>query len=105
MIHITKAKGGYMVINLGQKREVLATSEILKTKTNAIANAISQAHWFLSIPAPYNSVTNANGAIIQDDTGKEASVFYAYMKDGKIKRGKIAPEILKKYKIKKYQPK
>jgi hypothetical protein len=49
MLHITKAKGGYMVVNLGIKREVLATSEIIKSKTNAVANAVSQAFWFVRL--------------------------------------------------------
>jgi hypothetical protein len=66
MIHIVKAKGGYMVVTLGQKREVLATSEILKTKQAAFENIYSQAYFF----SPSRSWVFA-----QDDTLKEPIVF------------------------------
>ena len=62
-----------MVVTLGQKREVLATSEILKTKQAAFENIYSQAYSF-----DFNRVY----AIAQDDTG-ELPVIYILRNRGK----------------------
>ena len=62
-----------MVVTLGQKREVLATSEILKTKQAAFENIYSQAYFF-----DFNRVY----AFAQDDTG-ELPVIYFLKKRGK----------------------
>ena len=70
MIHIVKAEGGYMVVTTGKKREVLATSEILKTKQSAFKNAWAQRYWFM--PEPIYM-------IVQDDTGKETICYMLQM--------------------------
>ena len=70
MIHITKAEGGYMVVTTGKKREVLATSEIFKSKQSAFKNAWAQRYWFM--PEPIYMV-------VQDDTGKEPICYMVQM--------------------------
>ena len=72
MIHIVKAKGGYMVVTTGKKREVLATSEILKTKRAAYENALSQSYFF----------NYSLRVVIQDDI-REIPKCYAIEKKGK----------------------
>ena len=62
-----------MVVTLGQKRKVLATSEILKTKQAAFENIYSQAYFF-----DFNRVH----AFAQDDTG-ELPIIYFLKKRGK----------------------
>ena len=58
MIHITRAKGGYMVVTLAKNKKVLSTSEMLKTKRSAFTNIASQLKLFRQ--------HHVNG---QDDTG------------------------------------
>ncbi|WP_407522716.1 hypothetical protein PDL71_15570 [Lacibacter sp. MH-610] len=42
MIHITKAKGGFMVVMLASNKKVLSTSEIFTTKASAHKNVAAQ---------------------------------------------------------------
>lgn len=97
MIHIAKAKGGYMVIITGKKREVLATSEILKTKSAAYANALSQSYFF----------NHSERMFVQDDTAEEVRC-YAVEKIGKkiVKHNVQNADAAKifKVKIQKYKP-
>lgn len=46
MIHLVKAKGGYMVVVMANNSEVLSISEILKTKKNGLVNIASQHRCF-----------------------------------------------------------
>lgn len=46
MIHITRAKGGFMVVTLAKNRQPLATSEILKARRSAITNIAAQLSFF-----------------------------------------------------------
>jgi hypothetical protein len=96
MIHIAKAKGGYMVIITGKKREVLATSEILKTKQIAFRNVWAQRYWFM--PEPIYT-------IVQDDTGKDPICYMVQVVGKKLIRTVIKTETaqdLFTVKIKKY---
>jgi hypothetical protein len=77
MIHIVKADGGYMVVTTGKKREVLATSEIFKTKQGAYRNVMSQRFWFM--PEPIYTV-------VQDDTGKDTICYMVQMSGKKLIR-------------------
>lgn len=65
MIHLTKVKTGYMVATLADNGEVLATSEILKTKRSAWMNIYSQANGF-----DYQTF------LVQDDTAKPKPMVY-----------------------------
>ena len=86
-----------MVITTGKKREVLATSEILKTKQAAYQNALSQAYFF----------NHSLRAFIQDDTA-DIPKCYGIEKKGKkmikhnIKNDHAAKVF--KVKIEKYKP-
>ena len=97
MIHITKAKGGYMVVTTGKKREVLATSEILKTKQAAYQNALSQAYFF----------NHSERVFLQDDTA-DIPKCYGVEKKGKkiIKHNFQNVDAAKVFKVKieKYKP-
>lgn len=97
MIHIVKAKGGYMVVTLGKKREVLATSEILKTKSTAYANALSQSYFF----------NHSERLFIQDDTSDEIRCYGIEKVGKKVVKHNIqnadAAKIFK-VKIEKYKP-
>lgn len=98
MIHITKAKGGYMVVTLGQKREVLATSEILKTKQSAFENVYSQAYFF-----DFNRVH----AFAQDDTGELPVIYFLNKKGKKFSKTKVDSVTVSemfRVKIEKYKP-
>jgi hypothetical protein len=89
MLHITKAKGGYMVVNLGLKREVLSTTEVFKKKQSAIENIIAQARYFVCVKGQADS---ANGALFQDDTLKVPKCFYCYLKFDKIIKRELKGE-------------
>ena len=99
MIHIVKAKGGFMNITLGKKREVLAASELLKTKQNAFKNAIAQSYFFSPFNIPRHDI------FIQDDTDKEPVCFMLSMDGKKLIKTIVDNQTVEEYfsiKIKKY---
>lgn len=61
MIHITKAKGGFMVVMLASNKKVLSTSEIFKTRDAAHKNIAAQ----ISVVGDRDTVIG-----YQDDTTK-----------------------------------
>jgi hypothetical protein len=105
MIHITKAKGGFMVITLGLNREVLCITEIFKKKSTAIENILSQSRNFITRNLVSNELQQSNGAMVQDDTLKEPKVYFFYSKNNKAYKYEIPKDYLKqaKIKIKKYK--
>jgi hypothetical protein len=112
MIHIVKAKGGYMAITLGKKREVLATTEVFKSKQAALENVYSQSYWF----PVYKSIVEetaiqlerTTGVMVQDDTLTEIKFYYLYKLGSKLKKLELSQMIINKLlkiKSKKYEPK
>jgi len=106
MVHITKVKGGFMVVILGQRRKVLATSEILESKNNAILNALSVAKimWaddlFSAELGMKPADTNYSVCFYQDDTLESPKLIKAIYKDNKIVKKEVSEDIIKKLKIK-----
>ena len=85
-----------MVVTLGKKREVLSTSEILKTKQSAFWNAWAQMYWF---------TPNGKAVIVQDDTGLQAECISIKVENKKLLRVPVKTqqvEKLFKIKVKKY---
>lgn len=73
MIHITKAKNGYMGIVAGKNGEVLSTTEILATKENVINNILAQAGNYVRIL--FYTIIYCDKFIYQDDTYKVPKLF------------------------------
>jgi len=81
MVHITKAKGGYMVVNRAKNGRVLSTSEILSTKAKCLQNISSHLkECMISMADHLHPV-----AIVQDDITEK--VFYLDRKGNKISSG------------------
>jgi uncharacterized protein YegP (UPF0339 family) len=67
MIHITKSKTGFLVVNVAKNGEPLATSEVLSSKAKCWKNILAQMKLF-------ETGMNANFLDIQDDTLKMVRV-------------------------------
>ncbi len=87
MIHLVKAKGGFMVVTLADNGEPLATSEILTTKESAINNLLSQ-----------NRQHGGFKVLFQDDTARKSIIYKWTLGQKAIVKTKKKPG--KKYKVK-----
>jgi hypothetical protein len=99
MIHITKAKNGYMGIITGKNGEVLSTTEILTTKENVINNIFAQAGNYVRIL--FYNVIYCDKFIYQDDTYKVPKIFLCSKETTTNKKSivQFTAAELKKYKI------
>lgn len=77
MIHISKAKKGYMVFYCGKNGEILSTSEIFTTKQSAINNIVASSRNFYKFVKEDEAKSNdlKDNVIYQDDTYKTPKLF------------------------------
>jgi uncharacterized protein YegP (UPF0339 family) len=79
MVHLKKAKGGYMIVTIAKNGEILSTSEIIKTKQDAINNFLSQKAEMSSFEFIESEIMRAiltkTYAYYQDDTGAAPAIY------------------------------
>lgn len=99
MIHIAKAKRGYIVIYCGKNGEVLSTSEIFTTKQNAINNIVASSKNFFKFILNDEKLNNElkDNFVYQDDTYKTPKLFWCSVnhKENKINLYQLTEEVYK----------
>lgn len=79
MYHITKVKGGFMLVAVAQNGETLSTSEVLTTKDKCFVNAKAQLKSCFVSLADYLHP----GVLVQDDTGVKSVLWLVRLKGRK----------------------
>ena len=101
MIHIAKAKRGYVVLYCGKNGEVLSTSEIFTTKQNAINNiAASSKNFFKFVKGDEKQSNDLKDTFVyQDDTFKTPKLFLCAVnhKENKINLYQLTEDIYKEH--------
>lgn len=114
MVHVNKAKGGYIGYVVAKNGEILSTTEIVKTKENVFKNLLAQSEQFNVIRMMGKDKKSkllshfAPTFIVQDNTLAFPTLLFCAKseKKGKVQVWVISEEEKKEYKlkVKKFNP-
>jgi len=111
MIHINKAKGGYIGYVVAKNGEILSTTEIVKTKENIYKNLLAQSDEYKQIllirkkdksKPEGHLISFENLIILQDNTLPTAKLLFCCRseKKDKVKVWFVSEAEMKQYKLK-----